>query len=104
MFAADDALGLTHLNVSGGQPSSSCKFVLVGLANHAAPDGAGAFPSVTTLVRYSRHRCITGAWRRAAGRAGETTDVDRRGSGPPPPPTVPPGLRFEAHKIEANYT
>jgi hypothetical protein len=23
----------------GGQPSSACKFVLVGLANHAGPDG-----------------------------------------------------------------
>jgi len=38
----------------GGQPSSACKFVLVGLANHAGPDGAGAFPSVATLVRYTR--------------------------------------------------
>jgi Helix-turn-helix domain len=35
----------------GGQPSSACKFVLVGLANHAGPDGSGAFPSVGTLVR-----------------------------------------------------
>src|SRR6266581_8090536 len=37
----------------GGQPSSACKFVLVGLANHAGPDGAGAFPSVATLVAES---------------------------------------------------
>ena len=37
----------------GGQPSSACKFALVGLANHAGPDGAGAFPSVATLVRYT---------------------------------------------------
>ena len=37
----------------GGQPSSACKFVLVGLANHAGPDGTAAFPSVTTLVRYT---------------------------------------------------
>ena len=36
-----------------GQPSSACKFVLVGLANHAGPDGSGAFPSVATLVRYT---------------------------------------------------
>ena len=36
-----------------GQPSSTCKFVLVGLANHAGPDGTGAFPSVATLVRYT---------------------------------------------------
>jgi hypothetical protein len=37
----------------GGQPPSACKFVLVGLANHAGPDGTGAFPSVATLVRYT---------------------------------------------------
>jgi hypothetical protein len=37
----------------GGQPSSACKFVLVGLANHAGPDGTGAFPSVAALVRYT---------------------------------------------------
>lgn len=30
----------------GGQPSSTCKFVLVGLANHAGPNGTAAFPSV----------------------------------------------------------
>jgi len=36
-----------------GQPSSPCKFVLVGLANHAGPDGTAAFPSVATLVRYT---------------------------------------------------
>jgi hypothetical protein len=28
--------------------------VLVGLANHAGPDGTAAFPSVATLVRYTR--------------------------------------------------
>jgi hypothetical protein len=37
----------------GGQPSSACKFVLVGLANHAGPDGSGAFPSARTLMRYT---------------------------------------------------
>jgi hypothetical protein len=37
----------------GGQPSSACKSVLVGLANHAGPDGTAAFPSVATLVRYT---------------------------------------------------
>jgi hypothetical protein len=37
----------------GEQPSSACKFVLVGLANHAGPDGTAAFPSVATLVRYT---------------------------------------------------
>jgi hypothetical protein len=30
-----------------------CKFVLVGLANRARPDGKGAFPSVAALVRYT---------------------------------------------------
>ena len=37
----------------GGQPSSACKFVLVGLANHAGPDGTCAFPAVHTLMRYT---------------------------------------------------
>jgi hypothetical protein len=37
----------------GGQPSSACKFVLVGLANHAGHDGTGGLPSVATLVRYT---------------------------------------------------
>jgi Helix-turn-helix domain len=37
----------------GGQPSTACKFVLVGLANHTGPDGTGAFPSAATLVRYT---------------------------------------------------
>jgi hypothetical protein len=36
---------------STGRPSSPCRFVLVGLANHTGPDGTGAFPSVATLVR-----------------------------------------------------
>ena len=27
--------------------------MLAGLANHAGPDGTGAFPSVATLVRYT---------------------------------------------------
>jgi hypothetical protein len=36
-----------------GKRNSACKAVLVGLANHAGPDGTGAFPSVETLVRYS---------------------------------------------------
>jgi hypothetical protein len=65
-----------------GQPSSACKFVLVGLANHAGPDGTGAFPSVATLVRYTglsertvRTCLITAAapvsaWSRSAGRSG----------------------------------
>ena len=37
----------------GGQRSTARKFVLVGLADQAGPDGTGAFPSVATLVRYT---------------------------------------------------
>ena len=37
----------------GGQPSSACKFALAARASHAGPDGAGAFPSVAGLVRYT---------------------------------------------------
>ncbi len=37
----------------GGQPSSACKLVPVGLANHAGPDGTGAFSSVAKPVRYT---------------------------------------------------
>jgi hypothetical protein len=37
----------------GGKPNPACKAVLIGLANHAAPDGKEAFPSVRTLVRYT---------------------------------------------------
>lgn len=36
------------------QPSSSCAFVLVALANHADPDGTNAFPGVDTIMRYTR--------------------------------------------------
>jgi Helix-turn-helix domain len=48
------ALNLARVPADHGQPSSACKFVLVGLANHAGRDGAGAFPSAATLVRYTR--------------------------------------------------
>ena len=44
------ALNLAPVPADHGQPSSACKFVLVGLANHAGPDGAGAFPSAATLA------------------------------------------------------
>jgi len=37
----------------GGKRNPACKAVLVGLANHAAPDGKEAFPSVRTLIRYT---------------------------------------------------
>lgn len=36
-----------------GRPSRPCRFVPVGLANHAGPDRTGAFPSVATLVHYT---------------------------------------------------
>ena len=47
------ALNLAPVPADRGQPSSVCRFVLVGLANHARPDGVGVFPSVATLVRYT---------------------------------------------------
>jgi hypothetical protein len=37
-----------------GKPNTACAFVLVGLANHADPDGTASFPSVPTLARYTR--------------------------------------------------
>lgn len=36
-----------------GNRNPACKAVLIGLANHAGPDGKDAFPSVRTLVRYT---------------------------------------------------
>jgi hypothetical protein len=37
----------------GGKPNPACKAVLIGLANHASPDGKDTFPSEHTLVRYT---------------------------------------------------
>jgi len=37
----------------GGKPNPACKAVLIGLANHAGPDGKDTFPSEHTLVRYT---------------------------------------------------
>ncbi len=37
----------------GGKPNPACKAVLIGLANHAGPDGKEAFPAVRTLIRYT---------------------------------------------------
>lgn len=48
---------------SGGRPNPACKAVLIGLANHAGPDGTAAFPSIRTLMRY------TGLSRRAVQNA-----------------------------------
>ncbi len=48
------ALNLAPVPWDKGKPNSACAFVLVGLANHADPDGTGAFPSVRTLARYTR--------------------------------------------------
>lgn len=36
------------------KPSASCASVLHALANHAGPDGRNAFPTIATLVRYTR--------------------------------------------------
>ena len=69
----------------GGQPSSACKLVLVGLANHAGPDGTGAFPSVATLVRYTGlskrtvRTCLDWLAAEASSR-GETRTSSRRES------------------------
>lgn len=38
----------------GDKPNPACAAVLTGLANHADDDGNNAFPSVATLVRYTR--------------------------------------------------
>ena len=37
----------------GGKPNPACKAVLIGLANHASPDGRDTFPSEKTLTRYT---------------------------------------------------
>jgi Helix-turn-helix domain len=37
----------------GGKPNPACKAVLIGLANHASPDGKDTFPSEKTLIRYT---------------------------------------------------
>lgn len=39
---------------AGRRDASSLAMVLVGLANHADPEGCNAFPSVARLVRYTR--------------------------------------------------
>jgi hypothetical protein len=46
----------------GGQPSSACRFVFVGPANHAGPNGTAAFPSVPcppTEIRAERRIGVT---------------------------------------------
>lgn len=49
------ALNLAPIPVDkNGKPNSSCAFVLVALANHADPDGTATFPSVDTIIRYTR--------------------------------------------------
>lgn len=48
------AMNLAPVPYDAGKPSPSCALVLIGLANHAGPDGTCAFPSVATLVRYTR--------------------------------------------------
>ena len=53
----------------GGQPSSACKFVLVGLANHAGPDGTAAFPSVGDVLYLGSPTFMHRATWRATGRS-----------------------------------
>lgn len=38
----------------GSKPNPACASVLIGLANHAGPDGRNAFPGVPRLMRYTR--------------------------------------------------
>jgi hypothetical protein len=80
----------------GGQPSSACKFELVGLANHAGPDGVGAFRrwqrSSATPARPSA-RCAPAwtGWKPRASSGHATQTSSRPGSSAPtgaPRPTV----------------
>src|SRR5947209_14306834 len=45
---------LNSAPIPTGRNASTLAVVLVGLANHADPDGRNAFPAVATLVRYTR--------------------------------------------------
>jgi predicted transcriptional regulator len=48
---------LNHAPIpSDRKNASTLAIVLIGLANHADPEGRNAFPSVKTLVRYTRLR------------------------------------------------
>jgi hypothetical protein len=60
--------------------SGNAKVILLGLANHAHPDGSSAYPSVATLARYARvdHRTVQRQLR-ALERDGH---VERTGVGP----------------------
>ena len=48
----------------GGQPSGACKFVLVGLANHAGPDSSRAPTPNGGLLRDSGSEDVAASWRR----------------------------------------
>jgi hypothetical protein len=48
----------------GGKPNPACKAVLIGLANHAGPDGKEAFPAVRTLIRPGPGKRWVGSCRR----------------------------------------
>jgi len=71
----------------GGQPSSACKFVLVGLANHARPDGTGAFPAVAWCTtpgwRNRRSAPAWTGWRPRASSHRATRTLSRPGSSAP---------------------
>lgn len=45
---------LTKADIPEGDGASSLTLVLIGLANHAHADGRHAFPSIATLMQYSR--------------------------------------------------
>jgi hypothetical protein len=44
----------------GGKPNPACKAVLIGLANHAGPDGKDTFPSEHTLASMFRDLELSG--------------------------------------------
>jgi len=48
------ALNLAPVPEDDHAPSNTCAHVLLALANHADPEGLDAFPSVATLMRYTR--------------------------------------------------
>ena len=70
----------------GGKRNPACKAVLVGLANHAGPDGSEAFPSVRKLVRYtelSERTCAPPCWKPKASSGPVTRRWSRRRSNAP---------------------
>ena len=52
--------------VTEPKPNAACHAVLIGLANHAGPDGTAAYPAIRTLMRYTSlsERAVRDALRR----------------------------------------